>query len=187
MASRGRPRKKHKRGKLTASEQANLVILKETKPNGEKNSDIAEKFGISVSSVAHMSAESLTHQAKQLYKQKKQRLAELSIDVVESALVKGKELIDGATDTKALSGIAAVGSFADKVHRLETNQPTEIRHTLEIEEHALEFIKLVMRNSNLEKALEYFMQASLEPVIPDHAKAEIVKKIERGDLKLLTA
>ena len=122
-----------------------------------------------------------------LTEKKKERLAEKALDVTLAALEKGEELIYQADTSKALSGIAAMGKFADTVHRLERGEPTQIAANVSTEVHALEFIRMLMGRMSEELAMEAFKRASLEPLVPENRKLEIISRIESGDLKLLPA
>jgi hypothetical protein len=174
--------------RLTPTEKANIVIAREMRGlTGKTNADIGKDFGISGQYVQHMTKDNIPAEAKKIYKKKRERLEELAFETTVSALKKGKELIDIADSPKALSGIAAVGKMADTVYRLETNRPTEIQQALPTESHALEFIRMLLERMDLNAALDSFMRASLDPLVPEERKPDIRRRIETGELKLLPA
>lgn len=174
--------------KLTPTDRANIVIEREMRGiTGKTNKDIAVEQRCSEFLVQHTTAGNLPAEARKIYKKKKARLDELAMSTTVAALLKGKELIDKADNPKHLSGIAAVGKMSDNIFRLETHQPTAIQQTLPAESHALEFIKMLMQRMAQAEALEAFKRTSLEPLVPEQRKLEIIRRIEAGELKLLTA
>lgn len=181
-------KKGHKNARwLKPSEKANIVIARDMRGvTGKTCEDIAKDLNVSVSMVRHTTADNLPAEAKKIYVKKKKRLDELAMAATEAALVKGKQLIDLADDPKYLGGIAQLGKMADTVYRLETNRPTEISQTIGTEAHALDFIKILMARMDREAALEAFLKASLEPLVPEDRKKEIHRRIISGELKLLT-
>lgn len=185
------PRKKKPGGRghnLTANDRANILVEKDLRKSlGTTNKDIAKKLGVSTWSVDHTQTYNVDQSVLDLYERKKERLAAKALDVTLAALEKGEELIDKATDPKALAGIAQMGRFADTVHRLERGEPTQISASIGTENHALEFIRFMMTKMSQELAIEAFKRANLEPLVPEIRKGEIISRIEAGDLKLLPA
>lgn len=173
--------------KLTNTERANLVVAKEMRGvTGKTTKQIAEENGVSPLYLSHLTPDNLPAESKKIYKKKMAKLEELAFATTAAALTKGKELIEQADNPKHLSGIAAVGKMADTVYRLETRQPTEISNTMPAETHALEFIKMLMEKMDLNAALDAFSRASLDPLVPEVRKLEIRRRIESGELRLLT-
>jgi hypothetical protein len=177
--------KKTVRRWLSPAEKAEIVLSRDARQlTGKTNKDIAKDMGISEYTVQHTTKDNISTEAREIYLEKKSKLAELALDVTTDALMKSRDLISTADSAKALSGIAAVGKFADSVHRLETNQPTSIQGQT-AETHALEFIKLLMdRTGSRESALEAFGRASLEPLVSDGKRDIILRRIASGELKL---
>lgn len=173
---------------LSANDRANILIEKDLrKSTGQTNKDIAKKLKVSTWSVDHTQTYNVDQSVLELYEKKKERLAAKALDVTLKALEKGEELIDKATDPKALAGISQMGRFADTVHRLERGEPTQIAASVGTEGHALAFIRFMMEKMTQEAALEAFKRADLEPLVPEIRKNEILSRIESGELKLLTA
>jgi hypothetical protein len=173
---------------LTDNDKAEIILRKELRAhNKDTSADIARDLDCSVHTVTATSVRTVSSKVVALYEKKRAALAGLALDVTTEALSKGKFLIRNAKSEKSLSGIAAVGKFADGVYRLETHQPTEITQNITAEAHALEFIRYCMSRSTREDALEAFAKVSLEPLVPDWEKAAILAKIQSGELKLLTA
>lgn len=173
---------------LTPTEKANIVIAREMRGiTGKTNADIADDFGVGTQTVAHTTANNIPTEAKKIYKKKRAKLEELAFATTVAALKKSKELVQMADDPKHLSGIAAVGRMSDTVYRLETRQPTDIQQTLPTESHALEFIRMLMQKMDLQTAMETFIKAPLDPLVPEIRKEEIRRRIESGELKLLPA
>jgi len=171
---------------LKPSEKANIMIAKELRGvSGKTTEDIAVDYGVANTTVRHMTVDNLPADARKIYQKKKKKLEELAMEATVEALTKGRELIQQADNPKHLSGIAALGKMSDMIYRLETNQPTEITQTLPAEAHALEFIKVLMAKMDREAALEAFLRASLDPLVPESRKLEIHKRIQSGELKLL--
>lgn len=166
---------------LTPEEKAEIVISREARPITHKtNKDIADDMGVSEYTVLHTNRDNLSTEAREIYDDRKSKLAELALDVTTEALLKGQELIASADSPKALSGIASVGKFADSVYRLETRQPTDIR-SVSSESHALEFLRLLLsRTGSLDAALEYFSKSSLEPLVTDVKRDEVIRRVRSG-------
>lgn len=185
-----RPKKKGRiRGaNITNNEKAEILLRKDLRRStGITNKDIAKDMKLSDWAVSHTHLYNVSDEVLDLYEKKKERLAAKALDVTYVALEKSGELIQQATDPKSLSGIAAAGKFADAVYRLETGQPTQITANQGPENHALEFIRMLMNRMDRDSALNAFKQASLEPLVPELRKAEILSRIESGELKLLGA
>jgi hypothetical protein len=104
--------------------------------------------------------------------------------LTEVAIEKGIDLVMKADDPKNLAGIAAIGKFADTIYRLENNKPTEITGIMSAEDHAVEFIKMLLSEMSFDEALETFLEANLEPIIPDWRKEDIYSKIKAGTIKI---
>lgn len=179
--------KKHNgtRRNVSSTDRANILLRKEVRGPGNTNEQIAKDIQVSLTTVAHTSLYNVDDEAIKIYNAKKSKLKDLALDAVTSALIKSKELIDASTNVRSLAGVAAAGKFADSTYRLETQQPTSINAVVPVEVHALEFIRMLMGMMSMKDALEAFKSASLEPLVPEYRKAEISRRIEAGDLKLL--
>ncbi len=180
----GRPAGRPQR---SPSEKANMLVAKTmAHTNGKTMSDIAIEFGTGIETVYDTRLNSVDAETRKIYKKKMARLEDLALATTEAALIKGKELIEQADNPRHLSGIAAVGKMSDTVYRLETGKPTEITNVMPAETHALEFIRMMMEKMDRQSALDAFLRAPLDPLVPEVRKLEIKSRIESGDLKLLT-
>jgi AcrR family transcriptional regulator len=171
--------------RITPRQKADILIQKEI--GGMTNAEIAKKVKVSVTTVDHTSIRNQPDEVLKIYEKKKERLAEKALDVTLAALEKGEELIHLADNPKALAGIAQMGRFADTVHRLERGDPTQISQSVGTEGHALAFIRFMMTKMDQAAALEAFVRANLEPLVPEIRKTDIIRRIESGELKLLAA
>lgn len=173
---------------ITPNLRAEILIQKDLRRDKDiTNRDIAKKLGVSAWTVDHTQLHNVDDTILELYERKKKKLANKALDVTLAALEKGELLINQADNPKALAGIAQMGRFADTVHRLEMGEPTQIAQSVGTEGHALEFIRFMMTKMDLAAAIEAFKRADLAPLVPEIRKADIVSRIERGELKLLTA
>jgi hypothetical protein len=181
------PKKRKQKGWITPTVKANIVLDRQLRrETGMSNAEIAEKHGTTENMVVHMTEGNIGAEARKILRRKREKLAELALDTTIAALEKGKELVDKADKPGHLSGIAALGKFSDNVYRLESGQPTEITQSLPAESHALDFIAMLMERMSRDQALEAFRQARLDPLVPEARKSEILRRIETGELKLLT-
>lgn len=183
-------RKPRIRGRnITPNLRAEILVQKDLRRDNPDvtNESIAKKLKVSTWTVDHTQLHNVDDVVLDLYEKKKEKLASKALDVTLAALEKGEELIYAAKDPKALAGIAQMGRFADTVHRLERGDPTQIAQTVSSEGHALAFIKFMMEKMDQIAALDAFRRANLEPLVPEIRKADIISRIESGELKLLPA
>lgn len=165
--------------------KVDIALRKDLKESsGESLSDIAASYNLDIDEVKNASYDKLSPIGKALYKKRVEMLESKALALTEVVLEKGLELVKKSDDPKNLSGLAAIGKFADTVYRLENNKPTEITSKLSPEDHAIAFIQMLMADMDLSSAIDAFKVAVLEPIIPEWRKEEIIKKIEKGVLKI---
>jgi hypothetical protein len=168
--------------KITDDQKAEILVRKEIGGPDHTQVAIAADLGISRESVQKVQIESVNSRALELYQKKKAALRDLAVDTTTAALKKSKQLIEKASSPKFLGGVAAAGRFADTVMRLETGEATAIVRTASAEQHVIEFFRVLVARSGYVLAVEGLRKASLEPLVGNARKEEILGRIESGEL-----